>query len=83
MIPQPRWAPDSQSFYYQGTLDENEPVYRFWMKSGKRETVFDFREFYKQGYLRGRFYSLEPDGTLLLKMYRSGADLFALDVDLP
>ena len=83
VISQPRWAPDSQSFYYQDVLDENEPVYRFWMKSGKRETVFDMREFYKQGYLHGRLYSLEPDGTLLFKIYRSDADLFVLDLDLP
>jgi serine/threonine protein kinase/Tol biopolymer transport system component len=83
VISQPRWVPDSQSFYYQDTLDENEPVYRYWMKSGKRNTVIDFSEFYKQGYLHGRFYSLEPDGSLLLKIYRSDADLFALDLDLP
>jgi len=83
VISEPRWVPDSQSFYYQDMLDENEPVYRFWVKSGKRETVLDLSEFYKQGYLHGRFYSLEPDGTLLLKIYRSGADLFALDLDLP
>ena len=64
-------------------LDENEPVYRYWLKAGKREKVLDLSELYKQGYLHGRFYWLEPDGTFLLRMVRSDADLFALDVDLP
>ena len=56
-------------------LEENEPIFRYWIKGGKRETVFDFRELFKQGYFRGRMYSLEPDGTFLLRMFRSDADL--------
>src|SRR5258707_14461143 len=83
VMSQPRWAPDSQSFYYQDMLDENEPLYRYWLKGGTRETVVDLGDLYKQGYLHGRFYSLEPDGTSLFRVNRGDADLFALDVDLP
>jgi Tol biopolymer transport system component len=82
-ISEPRWAPDSESFYYQDMLEENEPIFRYWIKGGKRETVFDFSELFKQGYFRGRMYSLEPDGTFLLRMFRSDADLYSLDVELP
>jgi eukaryotic-like serine/threonine-protein kinase len=82
-ISEPRWAPDSQSFYYQDMLEENQPIFRYWIKGGKRETVFDLSELLKQGYVHGRMYSLEPDGTFLFRMYRSDADLYSLDVELP
>ena len=82
-ISEPRWAPDSESFYYQDVLEQNEPIFRYWIKGGKREAVFDFRELFKQGYFRGRMYSLEPDGTFLLRMFRSDADLYSLDLELP
>jgi Tol biopolymer transport system component len=83
MITELQWAPDARSFYYQDLLDENESIYRYWMKGNKRETLFDFHELFKQGYIRGRIYSLEPDGSFLFRMYRSDADLYALDVELP
>jgi Tol biopolymer transport system component/DNA-binding winged helix-turn-helix (wHTH) protein len=83
MISGPRWAPDSKSFFYQDLLGENEPIYRFWLKENRRETVFDFHEQFKMGYFRGLFYSLEPDGTLLFLISKGAADLYALDLELP
>jgi Tol biopolymer transport system component/DNA-binding winged helix-turn-helix (wHTH) protein len=83
LVSNPTWAADSDSFYYQDLLGENEPIYRFWLKSKKVEQVFDFREQLKSGYFRAAFYSPGPNESFLIVLSRGWADLYALDVDLP
>jgi len=83
LLSSPTWTSDSRSFYYQDLLGENEPIYRFWLKTGKREQIFDFREQLKSGYFRAGLYAPGPKGSLLVVLSRGYADLYALDVDFP
>jgi len=77
------WAPDSESIYYQDVLEEDQPVYRVWLSGTRREKVYDFHEELNSGYFRCVFYAIKSDGSLLVYLSRSNADLYAFDVDFP
>jgi len=83
LIRSPTWAADSDSFYYQDLLGENEPIYRFSLRSKKLKKVFDFREQLESGYFRAALSSSGPNNSLVIVLSRGWADLYALDVDLP
>ena len=77
------WASDSQSFYYQDVLEEDQPIYRFWLSNRRRERVYDFHQELNSGYFRSLLYGVKPDGSLLVYLSRSQTDLYAFDVDFP
>jgi Tol biopolymer transport system component len=77
------WAPDSESIYYQDVLEEDQPIYRVWLSGVRREKVYDFHRELNSGYFRCVFYAIKSDGSLLVYLSRSNADLYAFDVNLP
>lgn len=83
LISGPSWARDSESIYYQDILEEDQPIYRVWLSGMRREKVYGFHKELKSGYFRCVFYGLKPDGSLLVHLSRSFADLYAFDVDFP
>jgi Tol biopolymer transport system component len=83
LISGPSWARDSKSIYYQDTLEEHQPIYRVRLSDMRRENVYDFHGELSTGYFRCLLYGIKPDGSLLIRLSRSHADLYAFDVDLP
>ena len=77
------WAPDSESLYYQDVLEEDQPIYRVWLSGMRREKVYDFHKELNSGYFRCVLYGLKSDGSMLVHLSRSYADLYAFDVDFP
>jgi len=83
LISGPSWALDSESLYYQDVLEEDQPIYRFWLSGMRRERVYDFHKELNSGYFRCLLYGIKADGSLLVYLSRSYADLYAFDVDFP
>ena len=83
LISGPSWARDSKSIYYQDTLEEHQPIYRIRLSDRRRENVYEFHRELSSGYFRCLLYGITPDGSLLIRLSRSHADLYAFDVDLP
>jgi Tol biopolymer transport system component/DNA-binding winged helix-turn-helix (wHTH) protein len=79
----PMWVADSESLYYQDILEEDEPIYRFWISEHRREKVYDFHKELNSGYFRCVLYGLKSDGSLLIYLTRSSSDLYSFDVDFP
>jgi Tol biopolymer transport system component/DNA-binding winged helix-turn-helix (wHTH) protein len=77
------WAADSQSLYYQDILEEDEPIYRIWLSSRRREKVYDFHKQLSSAYFRCVMYGLKSDGSLLIHLMRSSSDVYAFDIDFP
>lgn len=77
------WAPDSEALYYQDVLEEDQPIYRFWLSNMRREKVYDFHKELNSGYFRCLLYGVKSDGSLLVYLSRSQADLYAFDLDFP
>jgi DNA-binding winged helix-turn-helix (wHTH) protein/Tol biopolymer transport system component len=77
------WAPDSQSIYYQDAREEQQPIYRVRLFDMRRENVYDFHRELSSGYFRCLLYGIKSDGSLVIRLSRSDADLYAFDVDLP
>ena len=82
LISGPSWAPDSKSIYYQDILEENQPIYRVRLSVMRRESVYEFHRELSSGYFRCLLYGIKPDGSLLIRLSRSHADIYAFDVDL-
>jgi DNA-binding winged helix-turn-helix (wHTH) protein/Tol biopolymer transport system component len=83
LISGPSWAPDSKAFYYQDTLEERQPIYRVRLSDKRRDNVYAFDRELSSGYFRCLLYGIKPDGSLLIRLSRSHADVYAFDVDLP
>jgi Tol biopolymer transport system component/DNA-binding winged helix-turn-helix (wHTH) protein len=83
LVSGPSWAPDSQSIYYQDILEEDQPIYRHWLSGRRREKVYDFHKELNSGYFRCVLYGIRSDGSLLVRLSRSYADLYAFEVDFP
>lgn len=77
------WASDSRSLYYQDVLEKDQPIYRVWLSGMRREKVYDFHKELKSGYFRCLLHAVKSDGSLLVYLSRSNADLYAFDVDFP
>jgi len=83
LVSGPSWAPDSESLYFQDILEEDQPIYRLWLSGMRREKVYDFHKELNSGYFRCVLYGIKSDGSLLVHLSRSYADLYAFDVDFP
>jgi Tol biopolymer transport system component/DNA-binding winged helix-turn-helix (wHTH) protein len=77
------WSKDGKDLYYQDLLGKNQPVYRIHLADRKREVVTTFETFLKGGVHRAALMGLTPDGSLIVRLDRGGADIYALDLDLP
>jgi len=78
-----RWSPDGGSIYFQDVLAADEPVYRFRFDNRKKEVLASFEDLLHAGAQRVVFRGFSPDGSLILDVDHSIADVYALDLDLP
>ena len=77
------WSHDGAFLYFQDLLAPNQPVYRVRRGSHSREEVVNFESLIRTGVPRCAFIGLAPDGSILVTLLKSQADIFALDVSLP
>lgn len=77
------WAKDGNSLYYQDLLAANEPIYRARLSDHKAEVMESFESLLRSGVQRVFFVGLAPDGSPILSLDRSTADIYALDIDFP
>ena len=77
------WALDSESLYYQDVLEKDQPIYRLSIHDLRHDKVYDFHKELNSGYFRCVLYGVRSDGSLLVYLHRSNADLYAFDVDFP
>lgn len=78
-----RWSHDGTFLYYQDLRAPSEAVYRIRMHDRKREEVANFDELIRSGVQRCAFSGLAPDGSLIVELLQSHADIYALDLSLP
>jgi Tol biopolymer transport system component/DNA-binding winged helix-turn-helix (wHTH) protein len=76
------WSKDGKELYYQDVLDTNQPIFKIRMRDRKREFVTNAEPFLRSGTQRMLLSGLAPDGSLIVKLDRGGADIYALDVDI-
>ncbi|MGH9475794.1 MAG: winged helix-turn-helix domain-containing protein [Terriglobales bacterium] len=76
------WSHDGY-LYYQDLLAPGEPLYRYHPGGTAPERVTDFSAVINSGVHRCGFSGFAPDGTLLVSLTRSYADLFAARLLLP
>jgi DNA-binding winged helix-turn-helix (wHTH) protein/Tol biopolymer transport system component len=78
------WSADSQFLYFQDLYGgEEQPIFRFYVMNGKLEEVtkgkkplaIDVAGFSLQG--------LTPAGTPIVSLFRSNANLYSVNLDLP
>ena len=77
------WSRDGDFLYFQDLLAPNQPVYRVRRGSHNREEVVNFESLIRAGVPRCAFIGLGPDGSILVTLLKSQADIFSLDVSLP
>jgi len=77
------WSPDSRYLLEQNSLDPGQPVYRLRAGDFKPEKVVDFEPFIRDGAETCSFGFILPDGSLVVRLRRSGGQVYALDVDYP
>jgi hypothetical protein len=74
---------DGTELYYQDSRDAGQSVFRIDPKAGKSERIFDCAKFLRDGAVRCAFEGRAPDGSIVVSVSSSWADLFAFDVELP
>lgn len=77
------WSPDAHYLYFQDLLGQGERLYRYDVRSGGTDTVFDFSDFLKSGVSRCALFAVTPDGAPIVGFSRSAYDLLAAEVALP
>jgi Tol biopolymer transport system component len=79
----PLWSHDGRYVYVQDKLAADQPILRFRVADGRRERVVSCGRLLRSGVQWCGFAGLTPDGSPLVVLSRSFADIYALDVDLP
>ena len=79
----PWWSDDSTRLYVQHPLEAGQPVYRISVATLQREKVASFESTLSQGVQRCVLKGVMPGGALLVRLVRTGTELFAVDLDLP
>ena len=74
------WSKDGKEFYYQDWLDTKQPIFKIRMSDHKRELVTNMESFLRSGSQRVGLMGLAPDGSLIVRLDRGGADIYALDL---
>jgi Tol biopolymer transport system component len=77
------WSPDSKYLFEQNILDPGQPVYRLHAGDFKPERVVSFESFVQNGVETCVFETVAADGSLIVRLKRSGGNVYALDLDLP
>ena len=77
------WSHDSRHLYEQNGLDPGQAIYSLRVGDFKRERVVGFEPFIRDGAEACAFQSVLPDGSLVVRLRRSGDQVFALDVEYP
>jgi len=79
----PHWSSDGESVYFQDLLAEGQPIYRLRLRDLHREIAFNFDEQLRADAMRCGLVGMTRDGRFIVTVDRSGADIYALDLNLP
>lgn len=77
------WSRDGRALHFQDLAEAEQPVYRLGTSDHKRERVTGCEKLLRAGVFRCALVELAADGSPLLQLTRSWADIYALDLDLP
>jgi Tol biopolymer transport system component/DNA-binding winged helix-turn-helix (wHTH) protein len=77
------WSRDSKYLFVQKIADAGQPIYRLHAGDFKEEPVVDFHSFLESGVETCVLQSAAADGSLIVRLKRSGGNVYALDLDLP
>jgi Tol biopolymer transport system component/DNA-binding winged helix-turn-helix (wHTH) protein len=77
------WSRDSKYLYMQNLAEEGQPVFRLRAEDFKPERVVSFESFLKEGVESCPLESGTGDGSLIVRLRRSGGQVYALDLNLP
>jgi Tol biopolymer transport system component len=76
------WSNDGKDLYYQDLLGANQPIYQIRLSDHKRELVTSFETVLHSGIHRAALSGQAPDGSLIARLDRGFADIYALDLEL-
>ena len=79
----PHWSADGQWIYFQDLLAEGQPIYRLRLRDSHKEIAFSFDEQLRADAMRCGLVGMTRDGRFIVTVDRSGADIYALDLNLP
>jgi DNA-binding winged helix-turn-helix (wHTH) protein/Tol biopolymer transport system component len=79
----PEWSHDGQYLYFQDILQQEEPIFRIHLATGKIEPVVRFGPVLGSEVLRAGFLALGPGDSPIVLVQRNLADLYDLRLDLP
>lgn len=74
---------DGKYLYYQDIRDPGQAVFRLNPQTWKSERVLDFSRLLRSGAIRCAFEGFAPDGSPMVSVAYSWANLYAFDVELP
>jgi Tol biopolymer transport system component/DNA-binding winged helix-turn-helix (wHTH) protein len=77
------WSRDSKYLYTQNLAEEGQPVFRLRAGDFTRERVISFESFLKEGVESCPLESGTGDGSLIVRLKRSGGQVYALDLNFP
>jgi len=77
------WSRDSKYLYMQNLAEEGQPVFRLRAGDFKPERVVSFESFLKEGVENCPLESGTGDGSLIVRLRRSGGQVYALDLNFP
>jgi DNA-binding winged helix-turn-helix (wHTH) protein/Tol biopolymer transport system component len=79
----PIWSRDSRYLYVQDILEENEPVRRIEVMTGRIDDVVDFRSVLEGGVQRCGLEGIAPDGSLVVRLTRGDHDVYVVRLQVP
>jgi Tol biopolymer transport system component/DNA-binding winged helix-turn-helix (wHTH) protein len=74
---------DGQYLYYQDIRDPGQAVFRLNPQTWQSERILDFSRLLRSGAIRCAFEGFSPDGSPMVSVFSSWANLYAFDVELP
>jgi Tol biopolymer transport system component len=77
------WSSDSRYLYVQNIADEGQPIYRLHAGDFNRERVASFESAIQEGFEMCALQAGAADGSLIVRLRRSGGQMYALDLKLP
>ncbi len=77
------WSRDSKYLYMQNLAEQGQPVFRLRAGDFKPERVISFESFLKEGVESCPLESGTGDGSLIVRLRRSGGQVYALDLNFP
>jgi Tol biopolymer transport system component len=79
----PTWSKDGKYLYFEDLLSQNQPIYRIRVSDRKQELITTFETYLRGGIQRGSLEGLSPDGFLITRLDRGGADIYSIDLEVP